>query len=227
MKRILLLFSIFLLGCFTVEHEQLFVEYEDFFITIDDNSDDIFGYHIYFENQKDRYKSYGINQYEYNVKIKVSLFPGIYNIYTYGLVEKTSSSKKVYSFNTKKGVECFVNSERNILIKPCVLIPQADILENFIDLPILKVYMSELIDIFSLSSLSVKQGTDRVRSVTYEYDENDITYNANVSLYENGDWYMNISYLLKSKKDSNILEQDNIYISTSYFKNIFLGEYYF
>lgn len=159
--------------------------------------------------------------------ISESLFPGIYNIYAYGLVEKTETSKKVYSYSIKKNLECFENSKNDILLDFTILTPSAEIIiEDPIDTPILKVYIEGISDIFSLSSLSVKQGSDRVRSVDFERHDDTMTYTAPVPIYENGDWYMNISYSLKSsKKDEDALDADDIYISTSYFKDIFLGEF--
>ncbi len=84
--------------------------------------------------------------------------------------------------------------------------------------------MNELGGIFSISSLSLKQGNDRFRSLDIQKENN--FYFTEVPLIENGDWFMNISYLLyDSKKRSDVLIKDNISISTSYFKDIFLGEF--
>ena len=41
-----------------------------------------------------------------------------------------------------------------------------------------------------------------------------------------GDWTANISYSLKSRVDNEVLKNDNISISTSYFSDIFLGKWY-
>jgi hypothetical protein len=49
-----------------------------------------------------------------------------------------------------------------------------------------------------------------------------------LTLYQNGDWYLNISYAVKAGAiDENCLANDNLKISTSYFSNIYLGNYNF
>ena len=174
---------------------------------------------------KEKTKSVAINYFDLSDDISISIFPGIYNLYSYGLVAKTETSKKVYSYGFINNLECFNNG--NIVLKYNVLYPEAEVQyiesENKV---ILKINMNDLSGIFSVSSISLKQGSDRVRSLSfYKYNEN---YIADVPLYENGEWYMNISYsLLSSKKDNDILDKDNIYISTSYFSDIYLGEFYF
>lgn len=214
----------FIISCQSTIYEKPKIDNIDLSIDLkeEDLTQSILLYHLYFENHNNKDESIGVNYHESGNNLKVSLFPGVYNIYAYGLIEKTNTSKKVYSFSIEKNIKCFDNSD--ILINLKTLAPQAEIviIEN---LPVLKVNMNDLYEIFYLSSLSIKQGGDRVRSLDYSFNNNDKSYIANVPLYENGDWYFNISYCLKSKIDKDILNKDNVDISTSYFSSIYLGNY--
>ena len=48
-------------------------------------------------------------QFDLTSDISLSIFPGIYNIYSYGLLEKTKTSKKVYSYGLFNNIKCFDN----------------------------------------------------------------------------------------------------------------------
>lgn len=104
------------------------------------------------------------------------------------------------------------------------LVPAAKVVNENNQIKLI-VNMDGLNDIFSLSSLSLKQGTDKLRSIDFSYDEINNCYCSTVAFYQNGSWFLNISYEVKASAiEENSLENDNIKISTSYFQNIYLGE---
>ena len=228
MKKLFILFLIIFIIC--CQNEPIIKEKEsidnvNISLSIEDESNDIEIYHIYLRHITDKSKSNAINCFDLSNDTSLSLFPGIYNFYLYGLIAKTEKSKQVFSYGILNNIECFNN--KNFSIKFKKLYPDVEIQniesENKV---FLKINMNELSGIFSLSSVSIKQGSDRVRSLKFNKENN--YYVAEVPLYENGEWFMNISYLLlSSKKDDKILDKDNIYISTSYFKNIYLGDFNF
>ena len=63
-------------------------------------------YHIYFYNRNNKKERFGINLFNDN-NISLSIFPGIYDIYIYGLNEKNEDSLKVFSYYIINGIECF------------------------------------------------------------------------------------------------------------------------
>ncbi len=227
MKKLFLLFIIFviILSCqeSSIIKENEKIKNKNIILTIYDNSKNIILYHVYFKNINDSKESFAVNNFDLTDDIKTSLFPGIYNLYIYGLIDKDENSKMVFSYSIINNLEIYEN--KNIKLDLTQLDP--DVLveyDNIKNKVYLKIYMNELGGIFSISSLSLKQGNDRFRSLDIQKENN--FYFTEVPLIENGDWFMNISYLLyDSKKRSDVLIKDNISISTSYFKDIFLGEF--
>lgn len=224
MKKFFILFIIIII--FSCSSESIIKEKEkidnvSLSLSLDDQSSNIEVYHIYLKHVSDKTKSIAVDYFDLSDDISLSVFPGMYNLYSYGLVTKTETSKQVYSYSILNNIGCF--SDKNINIKFDKLSPDA-VIQTIEDKFFLKINMNELSEIFSLSSLSLKQGNDRYRSLTFHKENN--YYIAEVPFYENGKWYMNISYLLlSSKKNDETLEKDNIYISTSHFSDIYLGEY--
>jgi hypothetical protein len=191
----------------------------------DDYNNETAVYHILFENINNDKKSFGINLPKENTELQTKVFPGNYNIYVYGLAVKTAASKKVLSYSINKNFE-IIPDNKNFEVKLVKLLPDIrlefdpDLIEYDIS-----VNMTGIFEIFSLSSLSIKQGTDRYRSVKFIYDPDSSSYTAKMQLIQNGIFYANIGYMLKSKIDEKALELDNIYISTSLFSDIYLGEF--
>lgn len=163
----------------------------------DDYYFEISYYHLYFENKINDKKSYGINLSKENNTVKIDLFPGLYNIYVYGLADKTSTSKKVFSYSINKEIKIFPNN-KIINISLIKLLPdiklEFDRLNNFYNI---FVNVREISDIFSLSSLSIKQGNARYKSIDFIFDYDSMNYKAEISVNENGSWYANIAYSLK------------------------------
>jgi hypothetical protein len=185
---------------------------------IPDSQENLF--HIFFQNIKNRNLSFGINTIEIN-DISTNIKPGIYNIYIYGFNDKTETSKKVYSYCILRNNEEFNDDQIMGVMK--VLTPDSNIDIN--KTYKIMIYMNDIYDIFSVSSLSLKLGEDKLKSIEFNYNETQKYYFSNELNYISGKWYMNISYLLKSKIDENAIKKDNITISTSYFSNIYLGEF--
>lgn len=194
-------------------------------LSINDDSEDIQVYHIYLKHISDKTKSFAVNCFDLTNDLNISLFPGVYNFYSYGLVDKTETSKNVFSYSIIENIKLFENNDIKLYFN--ILNPDVKIEYDEVNNKVyLKVFINELFGIFTVSSISLKQGIDRVRSL--DFNKLDNIYLAEVPLYENGEWFLNISFsLLSSKKDNIILDKDNIYISTSYFKDIFLGEFNF
>lgn len=180
-------------------------------------------YHFYFENINDKSNSSGlVKENNENIhEIVIELFPGIYNIYCYGLAEKTGKTKKVFSFQTLTEIEIF--REKEFKIKTRKLYPEFDLHINEDSNSVkLLINMQELNNFFSVSTISIKQGSNRNKTVNYSYNKIEKKYEAIISIEKTGDWYLNISYSLKSKKDKRCLKNNNIKISTNYFKDIYL-----
>jgi|GEM_PF-3538410 len=226
MKSFLLLFFLFSFLCCdeTIMNKENINDVTIVLSFSEEYVNDIVIYHVYFYNNQDKSKSKGFNIAEINKEFKTNIFPGIYDIYVYGLVEKTESSLKVFSYDYSLKLKCF-NDIQNLKINLKELIPDFKLNTDLV-IPMIKISMSGISDLFSLSSLSIKQGSDRVRSLDLIYDKDKNIYTAEIPVYDNGLWLMNISYSLKSKINKSALSNDNLYISTSYFKDIYLGEYY-
>lgn len=194
-------------------------------LSLIDNSENIIFYHIYLKNFNDSKKSFALNHFDLSDDLEASLFPGLYDFYAYGLIEKKESSKMILSYSVIENFDVY--KDKNIKFNFIQLKPDARIeYDNIGNKVYLKVFMNELSGIFSISSLSLKQGNDRYRSL--DIQKMDDIYFTEIFLIENGKWYLNVSYqLYNSKKDNNVLEKDNISISTSSFKDFYLGEFYF
>ena len=149
------------------------------------------------------------------------MFPGNYNIYCYGLTDKTTSSKKVYSLKMLKNISIF--NKKEFIIIPDILSPSVEINKSDEGYKIF-IIMNDLYDVMSLSSFSIKQGDAKLKSYDFSYSSEDKQYSIVVPDIQ-GDWSANISYSIKSRIDSDLLKNDGISISTSYFSNIFLGTY--
>lgn len=229
MKNIICFILLFcLFSCINIIKSSEDIKNAEIKVGLFDLTDDAVLYHIYFKNIYNKKKSTGYNIFDISSDISFYIYPGVYNIYTYGLFEKTSTSLKVLNYDIRKNIDIFNDSNKNIQVEMKLLTTSYDVeYDSKSENAILKIHMNEIYDIFSLSSISVRQGEDRVRSLSYYFDERDLSYIVDVPLYENGDWFMNISYKLKSKIDDDLLDGSDIYISTSYFKDIYLGEYFF
>lgn len=205
--------------------EEETIKKVDLSLSINNQSEDIEVYHIYLKNISDNARSYAVNNFDLTNDLNISLFPGVYSLYSYGLIDKTETSKKVFSYSIIENIEFFQNKKIKLSFK--ILNPDVLIEYDYInDKVFLKVFMNDLYGFFTVSSISIKQGSDRVRSL--DFIKLDNIYLAEVPLYENGEWFLNISYsLLSSKINKSILDNDNIYLSTSYFKDILLGEFNF
>ncbi len=229
MKKIFIFFVLIII--ITCQQEPTIIKKEvsindiNLSLSISEQSEEIQLYHIYLKHISDNKKSFAINCFDLTADLNISLFPGVYNLYSYGLVNKTETTKKVFSYSNIEKIKLFEDKKTELFFKiltPDVLIEY----DNINNKVVLKVFMNELYSIFTVSSISIKQGIDRVRSLDFIKQDN--IYLAEVPLFENGEWFLNISYsLLSSKKNKSILDKDSIKISTSYFSNIFLGEFYF
>ena len=203
------------------ENKDEKIEIVNLSFTVNDEADQIDLWHIYFRNISDKSRSCSINAFDKNEEYSTALFPGRYNIYAYGLIEKTATTKNVFSYSNMLDYECFNNEKIQINLDE--LIPEFEVVTD--DQPYIKIDMRKLKESFSLSSISLKQGSDRSRSLDFNRSDNNYCI-APFSLVENGDWFLNISYSLKdSKCDDDKLEKDEIKISTSYFSNLYLGEF--
>lgn len=179
-------------------------------------------YHVFFKSQKYRGKSYAFNLFDINNEKSLKIFPGKYDVYSYGIIDKTENTKKVYSYKIIKNFEVY--SDKVINIELIELRPNFKvILED--NIYTLIIFMDKIYDIFSISSLSVKQGNDKVRSLDFHLNKNDLIYYADIPFYQNGDWLMNVSFSIKSKIDEDTLNNDQIKLSTSNFTNVFIGTY--
>jgi hypothetical protein len=227
MKKLFLITVIVLIfSCTKILVDQENIDYIRLKISINDQYYyNIFCYHIYFENIQDHSRSFGINNLDKNNFMTVIIYPGKYNIYTYGLTIKSSVSKNVYSYSIKKNIDLF-DQINTIEINMDILKPKINLEyskeENVYNLII---SMQDISEIFSLSSFSLKQGSDSYKKIYLDYNASLFCYISNIDIIQNGSWYANISFYLKNKYDEKLCEQDNIQISTSYFNDIFLGEY--
>jgi hypothetical protein len=179
-------------------------------------------YHVYFKNHEYRGESYAFNLFDIQNEKVLKILPGRYDVYSYGFIDKTENTKKVYSYKIIKNFEIY--SDKDINIELIELQPDFKVIveDNTYKLVI---FMKNIYDIFSISSLSVKQGSDKVRSLDFQFDKNDLIYYASIPFYQSGDWFMNISFSIKSKINEDELSKDQIKISTSNFTNVYIGSY--
>jgi hypothetical protein len=179
-------------------------------------------FHIYFQNQNDKKHSIGFDYFDLSVSPDFSIFPGIYNIYIYGLNDKSSTTEKIYSYKIIRSVEIF--SSKEIVVEPVKLNPEFKIEKTTDSTYKIYIMMNDLYEIFSLSSFSLKQGQEKLKSMDIDYSTDKQCYISYVpNIY--GSWYGNFSYSLRSKIDDEILKHDGITISTSYFSNIYMGDF--
>jgi hypothetical protein len=225
-KIILIIINVILISCTKNLVDKEIIENRQVIIKlIDPYYYNTYCYHIFFENIADYKKSFGINNLNKDNLLTVLIYPGIYNIYAYGLNVKSTVSKNVFSYSVKKAEELF--DQINIIeMNMNILTPK---IESVYDMQLnayrLNVSMQDISEIFSLSSFSIKQGTEDYKKIYLDYNSSSCCYTANIEIIQNGSWFANISYYLKNKYDEKICEEDNIHISTSYFSDIYLGEY--
>ncbi len=217
MKLFFLILILITFSCMVEFYDNSSIGETSIFIRILDDTSYI--YHIYFENINCKTKSKGQNLNNKNY-ITFKIYPGIYNIYIYRIVPKTDSSFCVDKYKVLKNIK--IVNKKSIELTLEDLYPDFKFESNNNEY-IIKIYMDKIYEIFGLSSISIKQGDDKVRSILCSYSKEENIYYSIIPFYQQGDWFMNISFYLKSKVDSNELEKDNIYISTTYLKNIFLG----
>ncbi len=224
MKRFsfILIFVLWLFSCDSEVKKELVIKPFDVSLKLRDfpeQRSDV--YHVFLKNV-DTNDSSGTDIFMPDNRIAIRLYPGVYNIYCYGLVDKTQTSKKVFSYRILKNIGIYESQELNIDLS--TLVPDFSI-SGQTQGYLLKVFMNEIYDIFSVSSLSVKQGTGRAVSIDYQLDKENLFYYSPIELIKSGSWFMNISYSLKSKVDDKVLKRDNINISTSNFTDIYLGDF--
>lgn len=176
-------------------------------------------YHIYYKHIKEKSFSRGIVTESSTSKIE--LFPGTYTIYLYKLADKSEKYKKVISYRVIRDVKIFSPlclSEELILLSPVVKHSREQ--EGLrLWLPMDGVY-----ELFTISSLSVKQGSSRNKSVSPGYNKHRKRYEVVVPVNNEGLWFINISYALRSSKiDKVSLKEAGISVSTSNFSNVPLG----
>lgn len=221
MKKVFLpIFILILFSCSVVFKENSFLSRERVKVTITES--DSFFYHIYFENIDDKKESYGKTISSLDSLAILYLFPGKYNIYVYGIVPKTEESFYIQKFRVLKEVEIITQNE--IIISQLFdLYPVFNIEKYNSDNYLLELDLKEIYEMFSISSLSVKQNSDRTRSLTWKTDNESLKVYALIPFYQSGEWFMNISFSIKSKIDESELEKSGINLSTTYLKNIPLG----
>jgi hypothetical protein len=219
---IIISLSLFLFSCNAITNVEEIINPEKFSFAIDSTSD-INCYHIFFQNVNDKTKNFGLNKFDKN-DFETDVFPGIYNIYLYGLVDKTDTTKKVSTYLSLKNVSLKNKDKSIISLKPMILEPKF-FLEPAENKYILKVDLTGIYEMFYVSSISVKQGQDKVKSIDFFSDSVNENYYCEITYYQTGIWYANISLGLKNKIDEKELNKDCLSISTNYFSNIYLGEY--
>jgi len=189
-------------------------------IIMDNKQNSSVYHHIMFENID--FKKESVNHYYYELTdaLNLSVSYGMYNLYYFGLSNKSETSLNVTHYSYLKNIK--VNKDKNISLeilelKPCY---SSDFENNN---AAIMINMNNIYEFFGLSSVSVKQGGDRYRSCSFEYDNDLESYIIVIPIQYYGDWYINISYCLKYKFDNNISLNENINLSTSYFPDNFLG----
>ncbi|HOJ64215.1 MAG TPA: hypothetical protein PLE45_07315 [Spirochaetota bacterium] len=179
-------------------------------------------YHIYFEKIGDKKESKGFTIFKPDNFLVAYLFPGTYNIYLYSIVPKTDTTFCVSKYKILKNIK--ITEEKNIFVDDNFkdLYPSFSIEKYDEESYLLTIDMKDCYELFSISSMSIKQGTDKTRSIDFSFDKYFLKVFAIIPFYQNGDWFMNISFSIKSKIDFGNLENNNIFLSTTYIPNIFL-----
>jgi len=224
MKKLIICIFIILsiMSCSNIinQDEKIIPSQYNFFV---DTTSDISTCHFFVQNVSNRNKNFGLNLFE-NKNFMLDLFPGKYNFYFYDLIYKTDTTKKVYSYSAIKDVFVEIGKKRTIVINPIILQPNLSI-KNENSYYTVLVNLNDIYEMFSVSSISIKQGTDKYRSINCYANEKDSNYCGEVPFFQSGSWYANISFAIKSKNDETVLSQDNLNISTSNFSNIYLGDF--
>lgn len=175
-------------------------------------------YHFFLENR-------ALNiSYSYSFTDKESLAfvvkEGTYDIYYFGLIKKNDTSYMVISYSYEKNMSIHNNLILNMNVKG--FFPNYQTIKNSENIIELKIFVSDVIEFSYVSSISVKQGSDRYRSVNFLYDEIKKLYLSNIPIQYSGSWYMNISYTVRYRFNNSI-ENSGYKLSTSYFSDNFLG----
>jgi hypothetical protein len=180
-------------------------------------------YHVYFKNSESYTKSSSVNLNK-EKKTKSTLKFGNYSVYALSFAPKTTSN---YCCDKFWSTTIDITESKTLLAEPVILKPDAEIIYENGEVQII-IHTERYNDIFSISSLSLKQGSDKVRSLNFIYNEKDKNYSAKITLYRNGEWYYNISFTLKAGAiDEKTLEKDGIKLSTTAFQDISLGTFNF
>jgi hypothetical protein len=189
-------------------------------ITWDSSSDPVLLYHLFIDGGD---SDYAFNSNGDDHILECMLFPGVYDLYLYGMSQKSETTVSITSW-----------SKQNIVIShgvPADITTTLQVVDITGSLEIngkssvhLAVPCQDLDSIFSLSSLSVKQGSDRVRRVEAEYDENHECWGAVIPVSRVGIWSFNISLQPCNLYDDKVIEYSGYRLSTTYIKNIPLGE---
>ncbi|OHD44456.1 MAG: hypothetical protein A2086_06805 [Spirochaetes bacterium GWD1_27_9] len=223
MKIYILLLFCLLISCSAIDNISEKTELINIKI-INESTDDIC-YHLFFENIKNSKYSFGINQTNKDQSLDIKLIYGSYNVYIYGLINKTDTTKKVYSYQIIKENKFFNNSILNV--KTENLEPQLDLaLNEETNDYNLTILVDKIFSILYISSISIKQGTLKTKSLKLSYVDQEKKYITEKISGEKGVWLLNISFGIKTKIDKSILTKDNITISTTNFTNIVIGEFY-
>lgn len=206
-------------SCSNYIDENLHLKKADLKIIMNNELNNAVYHHIFLENIDIKDKS--LHQYYYDFKdyLELSVSYGSYNLYYFGLSYKNETSMNVINYSYIKNIK--VNKDLNLSMKIEKFEPQysLNIEDNIITI---MIDVKDVSDFFALSSVSIKQGSDRYRSSEFEYNESMKNYITSVQKQYFGDWYMNLSFYMKYKFEKSILMNENIKLSTSYYPDNFL-----
>jgi len=180
-------------------------------------------YHIYVKNNSSYKKSLSYDLTNSN-ELFLECERGNYNLYILSLIDKSATAK--YANKIYYSEESLFEN-KIITVELTEVYPETSII-IYNNLPRLIINFQKYENLFSISSLSLKQGTDKVKSLSFNYDAANKYYYADITLYQNGEWLLNTSFSVKAAaQDEKKLSDDNIILSTTAFTNITLGSFNF
>lgn len=221
LKFFIFLFITLLFSC--SEYITKDIKLKDLVLTINFVRDKLPAYnHFFIENLVNSGDSYSFTiENSANDIFKLTIKEGVYSIYYFGLTNKTDATYMITSFFYKKNFS--LNKNFNLCIEPRAFSPEFSAIKNS-SIVSINIDAKEIYEFSYLSSISIKQGSDRYRSSTFSFDDKTFSYLSNIDILYNGDWYMNNSYTIRYKFDNSITKT-GIKLSTIYLPDIFLGNF--
>ena len=153
----------------------------------------------------------------------MNIFPGEYNIYCYGL-DRKDNEKFMPVSGAVISRKIRINNDEVVEISMIEVIPEYELVYS-IEKEIFEINIDfkKYDTLFSISSVSIKQGNQRVRGLEYRYISEEQKYLSETDIECYGDWFFNISYSIKNKIDKKALSSDGISITTNSFINLYLA----